>query len=114
MKRKLEQVRTIDLGYEQMLMFDSGPGTRVRVLYGATWLTEPGVARDAFLGAGAEHGLRAGGGALIQGLAPSRVQILEVGREGWWRRAWSGLLRRYRAHRAHSQFGPEISCANCA
>lgn len=114
MNRKLERVRTIDLGYEQMLLFDSGPGSRVRVLYGATWLTEPRVARDAFLGAGDEHLLQQEGPALIEGLASSRVQILEIGREGWLRRTWGALRAAYQAHRTRAQFGPPAPCTDCA
>ena len=114
MERHNERVRTVDLGYEQMLMFDNGPGTRVRVLYGATWLTEAQVARDTFLGAGDEHLLRQDGTALIEGLAPSRVQILELTRDGWLRRAWGTLRRAYQKHRARAQFGPQAGCANCA
>lgn len=114
MRKHSERVRTIDLGYEQMLMFEGGPGSRVRVLHGATWLTEPEVARDAFLGAGDEHALERAGAALVEGLAPSRIEILEGARAGWLRRAWAALRRGLASHRARAQFGPAAGCAQCA
>lgn len=73
-----ETIRTIDLGYEQMLVFDGGRAGRVRVLYGATWLTEEGVARDAIVRAGEEVALLGSNGALLEALAPTRVQIIEA------------------------------------
>jgi hypothetical protein len=90
MNDRAETVRTIDLGYEQMLVIDGGPGSRVRVLYGATWLTEEGETGDAIVGGGDEVALR-GGRALIEGLAPTRLQILEArssaaARAGRWLR----------------------------
>ena len=48
METQAMTVRTIDLGYEQVLLIDTGPGTRIRVLYGAMWLTEEGCADDGF------------------------------------------------------------------
>lgn len=114
MRKHSERVRTIDLGYEQMLIFDGGPGARVRVLHGATWLTEPEVARDAFLGAGDEHALERAGAALLEGLAPSRIQIVESARAGWLWRAWAALRRRVASHRTRAQLGPAAGCAQCA
>ena len=35
-------IRTIDLGDEQLMVFEGGPGERVRVLCGAAWLTQEG------------------------------------------------------------------------
>lgn len=79
-------VRTIDLGYEQMLMFESHPGVKVRVLYGSVWLTEEGLPQDAIAGSGDEVALRARGAALLESLAPSRVEIVERASHGPWRR----------------------------
>jgi hypothetical protein len=79
-------VRTIDLGYEQMLMFESHPGAKVRVLYGSIWLTEEGLPQDAIAGSGDEVALRARGAALLESLAPSRVEIVERVSHAPWRR----------------------------
>jgi hypothetical protein len=75
MEQQTQTVRTIDLGYEQVLMLDSGPGTRVRVLYGAMWLTEEGLGADRFARAGDDLALRTRGRAVIEGLSPGRVQV---------------------------------------
>ena len=37
--------RTVDLGYEQMLLLESHPRTRIKVIYGGVWLTEEGRPR---------------------------------------------------------------------
>ena len=71
------KVRTIDLGYEQMLVLDGGPERRVRVLFGGTWLTEEGLPEDSIMYAGDEVALRGDGKALLEGFVPSRVEILE-------------------------------------
>lgn len=69
--------RTIDLGYEQLLTFVGQPGTRVRVLYGAMWLTEEGRAQDIFASCGDEVTLGTGGRSVIEGLGAARVQVIE-------------------------------------
>ncbi len=79
MSARNEAVTTVDLGYEQMFLFDGGPGARVRVLYGATWLTEEDQPGDAVVCAGSEVSLH-GGRALVEGLAPTRVQIVAAPR----------------------------------
>jgi hypothetical protein len=95
-----QTVRTIDLGYEQMFIFDGGPQARVRVLYGAAWLTEEGEAGDVIAGAGDEVALH-GGRALMEGLGPTRVQIVETRPPGLARRAAAWLRRlALRARRA--------------
>ena len=76
MRARAETITTIDLGYEQMFVFDGGPEARVRVLYGATWLTEEGEPGDAIVRAGGEVALHSGR-AVIEGLAPTRLQIIE-------------------------------------
>jgi hypothetical protein len=70
-----ETMTTIDLGYEQMFVFDGGAGARVRVLYGATWLTEEGRPADAVVRTGEEVVLH-GGRVLVEGLAPARLRIV--------------------------------------
>ena len=103
-------VRTIDLGYEQVLLIDGGPGTRIRVLYGAMWLTEEGVADDAFARAGDEIALRGRGTAVIEAIGAGRVQVdtpLVGGRLAralaWLGREPAAALRR---GRSALQFGP--------
>ncbi len=90
MSREPMTVRTIDLGYEQMLMFESHPGAKVRVLYGSVWLTEEGLPDDSIAGSGEEVALRARGAALLESLAPARVEIVER----VWRapRPWRRLI----------------------
>ena len=69
--------RTVDLGYDQLLVLEARAGTRVRVLYGNLWLTEEGTAQDVFAGSGAEVMLKARGRAVIEGLGAARVQVIE-------------------------------------
>ena len=110
MRTKPTTVRTIDLGYEQVLLIDGGPGTRIRVLYGAMWLTEEGVADDAFARAGDEVALRGHGTAVIEAIGAGRVQVhtpLVGGRLAralaWLGREPAAALRRWRSA---MQFGP--------
>jgi len=92
MRGDCEAVTTIDLGYEQLFVFDGGPQARVRVLYGATWLTEEGRPGDTIVGAGAEVALH-GGRAVAEGLGPTRLQIVEPRRRGAARRLGHRLLQ---------------------
>jgi hypothetical protein len=95
-------IRTIDLGNEQLMAFEGGPGERVRVICGAAWLTQEGELGDALLQAGTELPLRAGR-TLIQALGPARLQILGTARPpGAWRR----LARRWRHWALRLQLGP--------
>lgn len=97
-----EQVRTIHLDHEQLLILDGGREGRVRVLYGGAWLTEEGERDDAFLHAGHEaplHGRR----TVVQAQGPggTDVQVVLGARgagAGWWQRV--------RALAARWQFGP--------
>jgi hypothetical protein len=70
--------RTVDLGYEQLLVLEGRPGMKVRVLYGNLWLTEEGTAQDVFAGSGAELALKARGRAVIEGLGEARVQVVDA------------------------------------
>jgi hypothetical protein len=99
MDHGIEVIRTIDLGHEQLFVFEGDRGARVRVLFGATWLTEEGAVGDAIIGTGNEAPLH-GGRTVIEALAPSRLQIIHQGRRsastlarGWLRHAWRPLRR---------------------
>ncbi len=70
--------RTVDLGYEQLLVLEGRPGRKVRVLYGNLWLTEEGTSQDVFAGSGAELALKSRGRAVIEGLGEARVQVVEA------------------------------------
>jgi hypothetical protein len=67
--------RTIDLGGAQLTAFEGRTGERVRVLFGAAWLTQEGEAGDTILRPGAELSLR-GGRTVVEGLESARLQIL--------------------------------------
>jgi hypothetical protein len=111
---RTETVTTIDLGYEQMFVFDGGRDGRVRVLYGAAWLTEEGRAADAIARAGEELPLH-GGLALLEALAPSRLQIIDAGGRGPARRGADWLRRLARGGRrlfARQQLGAPAAEAN--
>lgn len=111
MARQMETIRTIQLDYDQIWVFDGGRDARVRVLHGATWLTAEGDAADAFLHAGDEW--RAGAGRTVIGaLAPSRLQVESpAGRRTpgaalqWLRRA--GIALRQSVGRL--QVGPAVA-----
>jgi hypothetical protein len=86
--------RTVDLGYEQLLVLESRPGVRVRVLYGNLWLTEEGRAQDVFAGSGTEIALESNGRAVVEGLGLARVQVIEpAGRASLARLASAFSLR---------------------
>lgn len=107
MRTTTETVRTIDLDHDQMMVFDGGRDGRVRVLFGATWLTQEDDAGDAFLGAGADVALR-GGRTVIEGLKPTRLQIVErPGRRSAQALAWlKGSWRSVRTRIVRLQLGP--------
>jgi len=69
--------RTIDLGYEQMLVLESRPHTKIRVIYGGIWLTEEGRPQDVFASGGDEVELKSRGLAVAEGLGYARVQVTE-------------------------------------
>jgi hypothetical protein len=88
-------VRTIDLDYDQILVLDNGPQSRVRVMFGATWLTEEGHVDDAVMRAGDELPLHEGR-AVMQALGPTRLQIFSAGRRGLAQSAGAWLRRHAR------------------
>jgi hypothetical protein len=83
--------RTVDLGYEQMLLLESHPRTRIKVIYGGIWLTEENRTQDVFASSGDEVALKSRGLAVVEGLGYARVQVMEP-TAGW--RAWSIAARR--------------------
>jgi len=107
MRTTTETVRTIDLGYEQMMVFDGGRDGRVRVLFGATWLTHESETDDAILRAGAEVALRSGR-TVIEGLEPTRLQIVErAGHRAAQPAVWlPGVWRSVPRHVTRLQLGP--------
>ncbi len=111
MTARTETMRTIQLDYDQIWVFDGGRDARVRVLHGATWLTEEGRAEDAFLCAGDEWRPRAGR-TIVAALAPSRLQVVQAtGRRGVGdpllrlRRAWDALRQAI----GRMQVGPAVA-----
>lgn len=100
MASRTETITTIDLGYEQMFVFDGGDDARVRVLYGATWLTEEGEPGDAIVRADSEVVLH-GGRTLIQGLEPTRLEIVQGAAGGSLRRSAHWLKHALRSTRRH-------------
>lgn len=78
-----ETVRTIDLGHEQLLVLKDRRGTRVRVLYGALWLTEEDGAGDRFPASGDEVVIGSRGVVLLEGVGVARVQLIEPRRDVW-------------------------------
>lgn len=74
--------RTVDLGYDQMLVIESQRGAVIRVVHGGVWLTEEGLSRDVFAQGGDELPIEGDGRALVQGLGYARVQFVESIRPG--------------------------------
>jgi hypothetical protein len=70
-------VRTVDLGYEQLLVLESQRGAVIRVLHGGVWLTQEGLARDIFAERGAELPLDDDGRVVVEGLGAARVQLID-------------------------------------
>jgi hypothetical protein len=83
--------RTVDLGYEQMLLLESRQGARIKVIYGGVWLTEEGRPDDVFAASGDEVALKSRGLAVVEGLGYARVQVSEPPL-GW--RAWRDAAKR--------------------
>ncbi|MGE5337006.1 MAG: DUF2917 domain-containing protein [Gemmatimonadota bacterium] len=78
--------RTVDLGYEQMLVLEGRPGTRVRVLFGGIWLTEQGLLDDMFVHTGEEVALQSRQRSLIEGLGATRLEVIEPVLGGYMQR----------------------------
>lgn len=82
-------VRTVDLGYEQMLLLEGRPCTKVKVIYGGIWLTEEGSPRDVFAASGDEVALKSRGLAVVEGLGYTRVEVMEPVHTELLRAAWN-------------------------
>lgn len=77
-------IRTVDLGYDQMLILEDRPGARVSVLYGGIWLTEEGSREDVFARGGQVVALRSRKRAILEGIGPTRVEVAEPAVAGTW------------------------------
>lgn len=107
MNKRMATVKTINLGYEQMLVIDAGDGSRLRVLHGATWLTGEGELDDVVLGAGQERTLRQGR-SVVQALAPASVELTRPPTSGalrGLRQVWRQLVRGLRRLATRWQLG---------
>jgi hypothetical protein len=70
-------IRTVDLGYDQLLVLQDRPGARVRVMHGGVWLTEEGRPEDVFAHDGQVVALRSRRRALLEALGPTRLEVEE-------------------------------------
>lgn len=104
-------VRTVDLGYEQMLLLEGRPCTKVKVIYGGIWLTEEGRQQDVFAATGDEVALRSRGLAVVEGLGYARVEVMEPMHTEFFRAAWN-LLKGLFATVTHVR--PRIATASPA
>ncbi len=77
-------IRTVDLGYDQMLILEDRPGARINVLYGGIWLTEEGSRDDVFAYSGQVVALRSRRRAVLEGIGPTRVEVAEPAVGGTW------------------------------
>ncbi len=84
-------VRTVDLGYEQMLLLEGRPCTKVKVIYGGIWLTEEGSPGDVFAATGDEVALKSRGLAVVEGLGYARVEVMEPLHTELLRATWNLL-----------------------
>lgn len=94
---QLTSTRTIDLGWEQMLVLQGRPGTRVKILFGDAWLTEYGSESDHFPRTGEEVTLTTFGPTVIEPLGPTCISITEPAKAAGWRGLVASLHARARA-----------------
>jgi hypothetical protein len=87
---------TIDLDADQLLVIDDRAGTRMQVLQGGLWLTEPDSLDDRFARAGQWLAVEHRGRAIAQSLGRTRVRMFGPPQRGpaalWRRAARSDLL----------------------
>lgn len=74
--------RTIELDNDQLLVIDGRAGTRMQVLHGGLWLTEPDSSDDRFAGVGQWLAVEHGGRAIAQSLGTTRVRLFDTPRRG--------------------------------
>jgi hypothetical protein len=102
-------VRTVDLGYEQLLVLESQRGAVIRVLHGGVWLTQEGLARDIFAERGAELPLDGDGRVVVEGLGAARVQLIDgayfSSTRKWLQAAGHRLAIALRSFRERGQLG---------
>lgn len=67
--------RIVDLHGGQLLRLDTAPGARVRVLFGAVWLTEPHRLDDVFAASGEEVVLDHGRHVLLEAQGFARLIV---------------------------------------
>lgn len=72
-----ENMSTIGLDHEQLLVLQDRSGTRVRVLSGGVWLTEEGEPDDRFAWCGEELLLNARGRTVLEGIGQARIEVLQ-------------------------------------
>lgn len=83
-----EIVRTVDLGYDQMMVIESQRGALIRVVHGGVWLTEEGLSRDVFAQGGDDLPVEGDGRAVVQGLGYARIELVERRGTAALARAW--------------------------
>lgn len=100
MRQPREQVRTLHLDHDQLLILDGRRDGRVRVLHGGVWLTEAGSPDDTFLRSGQEAAVQ-GRQAVLQAEPGTALELR-------WRppARRAGAWRRLRAWAARWQLGP--------
>jgi hypothetical protein len=94
----------IELGHGELLAFDAVPGERVRLLFGAAWLTQEGQADDSFLCPGDELCLR-GGRVLVAASGHTAMRRSAEARP-WRLRRWPRPLHALRRWVTRLQLGP--------
>lgn len=107
--------RTVDLGYEQLLMLEGAPGTRVKVIFGGLWLTEEGRLQDVFAHTGDEVALQSPRRAVIEAIGAARIELIEPVARGRMQRltrqavsAVRGLTRRVKALASAPSWSPHV------
>jgi hypothetical protein len=100
---QLTTTRTIDLGYDQLLILEGKPGMRVKVLFGEIWLTQDGGGADHFPRAGDEVVLAGKGSIVIESLGAAWIEVVDSKRIRPLRRLFDALRLRWRVMRARRE-----------
>ena len=85
--------RIIDLHGGELLRLDAAAGSRLQVLFGAVWLTEPRRLDDVFAGSGEEIVLAHGGRVLVEAQGFARAIVAAPQPQP----AFAGLIAQLRA-----------------
>src|SRR5882724_8734451 len=67
--------RTVNLGHDQLLVFEDAARTHVRVIFGGVWLTHDDDRRDYLASAGDELMVDSKGRAILGALMATRLEI---------------------------------------